>query len=275
MDEAQVIQCSDFTYGVWWSSSQNATFTFNVTADYQQAATSISTPQTVGTWDITTLGPARYPDGSLYPSVTASTQFTPMLWWVEAMPAGNVQTSFNIKGSPLSFRGYGGVDYFAGSYIWDYICKEWFWMRGVVGPYSIVYWRFHSAIDDKTYTSAFVVQDNTVIFSTQNSEDILSTNSHAGYAKLSLLYGGKLTASAGKNDTGFALDLIEATSKQGTGKTWHFETQHQNIGFETTAYNVLYTRFADSASGGQKGQTVYAGAMNTEQSFTQVVYPVA
>ncbi|KUJ17818.1 uncharacterized protein LY89DRAFT_562480, partial [Mollisia scopiformis] len=208
VEEAQITHCPSYTYGLWNSSAENASFTFNVTTDLKEAAISISTPETKGTWSITTLGPARYPDGFLYPNSNASTLFAPMLWWVEAMPAGDVQTRFDIAGSPIAFTGYGGVDYFAGSFIWDYICKEWYWMRGVVGPYSIVFWKFTSAIDNNTYTSAFLVQNDTVLFSTQNSKEILATNPHASYAKLSLLYGGKVSATMGANDTGFALDLI-------------------------------------------------------------------
>jgi hypothetical protein len=186
VEEARIVRCSDYTYGLWNSSIQNASFSFNVSTNLKEASIEILTPKTQGTWEIATLGPARYSDGLLYPDPSASILFAPMLWWVEAMPGGNVRTSFEIEGAPLAFTGYGGVDYFAGSFIWDYICKEWHWMRGGVGPYSIVFWKFTSAIDNHTYTSAFLIENNTVLFSTQNSEDILATEPKAGYAKLSL-----------------------------------------------------------------------------------------
>ncbi|KAE8446226.1 hypothetical protein EG329_012451 [Mollisiaceae sp. DMI_Dod_QoI] len=273
VDQAQIIQCPGYTYGLWNSSTRSTMFSFNVTSDLKQASISISTAKTKGSWDITTLGPARYPDGLLYPNPGASTLFVPMCWWVEAMPAGIVQTSFEIAGSKFAFTGYGGVDYFAGSYIWDYICRDWYWMRGVVGPYSIVFWKFTSAIDNNTYTSAFLVQDGSVLFSTQNSENILATNPLAAYAKLTLLYGGKVSASMGANDTGYTLDFVEGT-KHG-GRSWHFDLQHENIGYQTDAdINDMYTRFADSATGGQKGRNEYIGAMNSEQILVKVVYPI-
>ncbi|CZR69668.1 uncharacterized protein PAC_19568 [Phialocephala subalpina] len=277
VEEAMVVVCPGYTFGLWNSSSQSSEFTFNVTSDSTQASISVSTLKTQGTLNVTTLGPARYPDGLLYPDKHGSLFFAPMLWWVEAVPAGNTQVDFEIGGSEIGFTGYGGVDYFAGSYIWDYICKDWYWMRGVVGPYSIVFWQFTSAIDNNTYTSAFLVQNGAVIFSTQNSGLDIS-GPQDSYANITLLYGtghGVVTAPMGLNDTGYALDFVEGITNGVAGRRWHFETQHQNVGFSTLpGINSVYTRFADSAKGGQNEQKVYKGAMNTEQFVTKVVYPL-
>lgn len=276
VEEARVVVCPGYTYGIWNSSDVGVEFSFNVTTDLTQGSISVSTPKTQGSLNITSIGPARYPDGLLYPNKGASLLFAPMLWWAEAMPAGNTQVDFKIGGSDIKFSGYGGVDYFAGSYIWDYICKDWYWMRGVVGPYSIVFWQFVSAIDNNTYTSAFLVRSGNVIFSTLNSGPT-TAGPQAAYAKITLLYGAidNVTAPAGLQDTGYALDFFEGVANGAKGRSWHFETEHENVGFSTgTSTNSMYTRFADSAKGGENGQKRYNGAMNSEQMVTKVIYPL-
>jgi hypothetical protein len=63
--------------------------------------------------------------------------------------------------------------------------------------------------------------------------------------------------------------------ESGAGKSWNFELQHENIGFQIPAeINTEYNRFADSACGGQEGHTLYTGAMNSEQVVTREVCPI-
>lgn len=138
-------------------------------------------------------------------------------------------------------------------------------------------WKFTSAIDNKIYSSAFLLTGNNVAFSSLNTEAILrspKSTPKQDYAKVSLLYNGGIHGSYINIATGYAIDLVEADR---SGRSWHFETKHMAIGLESPFdSNQQFTRFLDTAIGGEVGQKSYTGAGNSEQTFIvkQMALPV-
>lgn len=227
----------------------------------------VAGPQVSGTFSLKSQSPARYPGGELYPSPTASLNLGPLIYWNEAIPGGNVDASFTLGGTPFSFTGIGGHDRNFAPFIWDFIAQHWYWLRFVVGPYTLVFWIWTSAIDGKTYTTAFLSENGVEIFATRNG----AISSDGRYGTLALLYGGKIHGSFDDMSTGFAVDLVDQTCD----KKWHFELQHKNIAFEAPAgSNNNYSRFVNSASGGEVGKKVWLGAANSEQNVIPAPRPL-
>jgi hypothetical protein len=154
------------------------------------------------------------------------------------------------------------------------LIRDRIWARLIIGPYTLVLWKFTSAIDNKIYSSVFLLTGNKVTFSTLNTEAILKSSTSTpkqDYAKVSLLYNGGVHGSYINNATGYAIDLVEAGC---SGRSWHFQTKHMAIGLESPLdSNQQFTRFLETVIGGQNGQKSYSGAGNSEQTF--IVKPMA
>lgn len=259
--ESSVSTCSGVTKGLWNTTSEGFEFSFEVSETLKTASISLSGPQVSGTWSLSSFAPPRTPDGLIYPSPKASVELAPLIYWNEAIPAGNVQTSFTLAGTPFSFTGIGGHDRNWAPYIWDYIAEHWYWVRIITGPYTLVYWIWTS-YDGQTYTSAFVSENGVEVFGTQNGEDVTFT----------LTYGGKVHGSFKDESTGFVVELEDKSC----GKKWKFEIEHANIAFEAPAgNNDAYSRFVNTASGGEVGGKVWNGVGGSEQNVMQEVYPMA
>jgi hypothetical protein len=267
VEESRIITCPDKTYGIWNSTDKN--FSFSVSSDHTLATIDINGGGIRGSWTLHANTPARYISGSLVPNATETLHFAPYLWWEEPIPSGNVTSSFKIHGTPFELNGYGGHDYFADAYApWAYICKNWIWARLIVGPFTLVVWLFTSSIDSRVYSSVFLLEGTNVRFSTLNTPAVLdfpTPSPTQQYAKVSLLYNGGIHGSFINNATGFAFDLVEAGA---SGRSWHFETKHMAIGLESPiSSNQQFTRFLDTAIGGERGKQNFTGAGNSEQTF--------
>jgi hypothetical protein len=87
---------------------------------------------------------------------------------------------------------------------------------------------------------------------------------------MTLLYGGKgdVHGSFLDNSTGIAVDFVGGEDCE----SWHFEIEHKNIEFEApVGSNDLYSRFVNTASGGEAGGRVWEGVANSEQNVIVAV----
>jgi hypothetical protein len=267
VNESTVTTCGDVTQGVWNTTSQGIVFSFQISKKLKQVDIVVSGPQISGTFSMKSKDPARYPGGELYPSSTASLALAPLIYWNEPIPAGTVNVNMTLGGTPFTLSGGGGHDRNYAPFIWDFIVKQWYWMRVVTGPYTMVFWFWESAIDGKTYTSAFLTKRGKEIFATTKGNVSLGGN----YATMSLLYGGRVHGTFPDNSTGISIDLVD----HDCDKSWHFELQHQNLAFEAPhGINQQYSRFVNTASGGEVGQKVWKGIANSEQNNVQVPIPL-
>ena len=254
VEESHVITCPGQTTGLWSSSAQYISFNFILDSNLKRAIITVKTPNINGEWHLDSTTPARYPYGDLYPSRSASLYFAPYNWWEEAIPSGTVSTTFEFEGTKLSFDGFGGHDTFVTAFSpWNLISKDWIWARLVAGPYSAVIWYYNSSIDAELHVSAFLVQGETILFSSPGPNSTFT---------LSLLYDGGVSDNVINNATGFGFDF---TQTSGQHNSWHFEMKHTHLGLQDYGTNSNYTRFVDTVSGGESGGLLYDGSGQSEQ----------
>lgn len=267
VNESTVTTCGDDAQGVWNSTSQGIVFSFQVSKKLKQVDIVVAGPQLSGTFSMKSKDPARYPGGELYPSPTASLALAALVYWNEAIPAGTVDVNMTLGGAPFTLSGVGGHERNYAPFIWDFIVKQWYWMRVVTGPYTMVLWVWDSAIDGNTYTSAFLTKRGKEIFATTSG----TVSSEGKYTIMSLVYGAGVHGTFGDNSTGILVDLVD----HDCDKQWQFELQHEHIAFESPhGINQEYSRFVNTATGGEVGQKVWKGVANSEQNHVQVPIPL-
>lgn len=269
-DESVIETCGDVTTGRWTGAQINSTFEFqhgSQTAKITLLGTSITGDLVSGTFTLRSISNARYPSGALYPDARASVQMAPLLSWNEGVPAGDVTTDVVLKGTPLQFSGIGGTDRNFAPYIWDFLADHWWWVRAVTGPYALVYWKFVSGIDKKTYSWAYLECDGKPVF--KSAVECAGDKAKSECAVFSPTEGGKVKGSFNDPSTGFDIEF------KTRGRSWEFHIEHQNVVFEAPgSSNDEYSRFVNKATGGEKGGRKYEGASKSEQNQIKVIFPV-
>ncbi|KAF2689650.1 hypothetical protein K458DRAFT_413912 [Lentithecium fluviatile CBS 122367] len=268
-DESVVQTCGDVTKGRWTGPQSNSSFEFrggNSYAKIDLSGTSITGDAVSGTFILRSFSKPRYPGGESYPNAKASVQLAPLIYWNEGVPAGDVTTNVVLKGTPLKFSGIGGTDRNFAPYIWDYLAKEWWWIRTVTGPYAWVYWKFVSAIDGKAYSYAYLEQSGVPIFKSSVECSATITTNCAVFGRT---YDGTVKGQFADQSTGFDVEF------KVKGKSWKFDVEHRNVVFEAyTGSNNEYTRFVNWAKGGEVKGTQFEGASKSEQNRIVVSPPI-
>jgi hypothetical protein len=279
VSSAVISRCDTLTSGFWLDSEQGYEFTFAVANDYSTANISLNSPDLSGTFSLTSSSQPHYPTGDIYPSSTSSTALAPLIYWTEPIPGGTVTASLSINNASFSLTGYGGHDRTFSPYPFDYTVTQWYWTRFICGPYIGSIWIWISALDSQQYLSAFLSSNGTSLFTTTISAIIPSEPpSGVPYAELFLDFDDDLGdgfdsgvhGSFGDNSTGLLLYFYEAD-----GRNWSFNIQHENVQFETQAgANFEYSRFVNTASGGEAGGDDWEGVAVSDQVFVLVNAPL-
>jgi len=264
-----VEECGDETTGTWTGPGMACSFRFLQYAAAEIALSGVGiTGETVtGTYSLTSFSKARYPDGTTYPSKKETVELAPLIYWNEAIPGGSVKTDTVLAGTPLTFSGIGGTDRNWGPFIWDYVADHWWWLRTVAGPYTLVFWKYASPLDGKTYTYSYLEEHGVPVF-TSTIEGAVAGG--ADYATFELLYNGTVHGSFEDLNTGSEVELHSPKR----GKSWRFEIEHVNVVFEPPAGNDQYSRFVNTAKGGEVGCQVFAGVCKSEQNKILQVAPI-
>ena len=220
-----------------------------------------------GTFELTSFTHPRYPDGENYPSKSASLELAPLIYWNEAIPAGNVETSFILSGTELSFTGYGGFDRNWGPFIWDFVADHWWWVRIISGPYTGVFWKYFSPFSNRYHVYGYLEESGKVLVAASQEE----SGDGSDWATVELKYDPNgVHGSFQDNSTGFIIDFHSAT----TGDVWQFDVNHTNLVFEPPQSNDEYSRFANLAKGGKVGGQQFAGVAKSEQNHIINIYPL-
>ncbi|OCL03160.1 hypothetical protein AOQ84DRAFT_348153 [Glonium stellatum] len=269
-NDSVVEQCGDRTTGTWTGPGMACSFEFtqNAAATIALAGVGITGEAVSGTYSLTSFSTARYPDGTSYPSRAASVELAPLIYWNEGVPGGNVRTDVVLAGSSLAFAGIGGTDRNWGPFTWDYVADHWWWLRAVAGPYTLVFWKFASPIDGKTHTYSYLEEHGVPVFT--STVEGAAAGGNGDYAAFELLYGGALHGSFADLSTGFQVGLHSPKR----GKSWSFEVQHVHIVFEAPQGNDQYSRFVNTAKGGEVGCQVFTGVCKSEQNKIVQVPPM-
>jgi hypothetical protein len=240
------------TQGFGASGTWNGVGSFEGSADLQQYTVTLNTEVICGTLAIHSIAPAHYPNGEP-PGSVASTVLAPTIGWVNAIPAGVASCDFKIAGDSVAFHGIGYHDQNWGGLELQTCVESWYWGRGTVGPYSLVWFVVISGITGEQYSSAYLVNDGKVEVANLNTP-------HTTRVSMTVLPTGNGTQyppSAEDNlPTGFLIEFNGAT-----GEKWSFSAEAVHIALDNSEGGPDgYTRWAGTVSGGQKGGSVATGS---------------
>lgn len=273
-DTSSIVMCSNgYTKGEWIGPQLVSRFEFegeNRQVKVYVDGTSIQGAKVKGTFSLTSFSQARYPTGETYPNPAASVAFAPLIHWNEGIPASNVYTSFDLGGKRLSFRGTGGTERNMLGYNWDNLSRKWWWVRAVAGPYTLVHWKFISALNNRTYSYAYLEErqagaEGTPIFRSMN---MCTTDDDSNCAIFELKQVGVVRGQFNDTNTGFAIEY------RGETKKWHFNIDHVHVMFESPGSNDEYSRFVNSVKGGQEEKKVWNGESINEQNRIRIIPPI-
>lgn len=256
LEESTVEECEDATRGMWAKPGHR--YSFEISRDLETAKIEFDTPVVKGSFLINSIAPARYPDGSTFPSENASTWNAPFLHWNEPIPAGHSTVDMMVDGTPFKWTGMGGHERWWAPYSWLQIMKGWQALRAVVGPYSLSYWAPTSRIDDGVlYPSAFLTADGKKIFATRN----MLVSVTEDYLVYKPTYDGVVSGSLENQATGYEFHLVSPSAD----KYWKFIFEHKNMEFEfALGGGSGGTAFVGLASGGEMKELPYEGVFFNE-----------
>ncbi|KAG9233752.1 hypothetical protein BJ875DRAFT_377977 [Amylocarpus encephaloides] len=113
--------------------------------------------------------PAHYPCGPVRPG--QNMQLAPRIGWANAVPDGDGEIYFNIRGSRLRFKGSAYHDMPRLSPLWNWGDRRWYadkvyesWGHARLGPYSIVWFSILSPGGTES-VSAYVAKHNRIVTS--------------------------------------------------------------------------------------------------------------
>lgn len=262
-DDSTIQQCSDSTRGVWINNTSGLNWSFTVSNDYEYTLLTIESKTVQGTYALRATSPALYPNGLVYPSGEGNPLFAPLLYWVENVPVGHVQTNLTILGKPFILNGIGGREHNWNSDAWGTISSNWDMVRGDVGPYNFIAWTYESMVNRQTYFSIVLMKQKNVIFRTQQTQP-LDTGTGT-YGAITLKTDGPVHLSSDPKSsqqltsssfTGYILDLVSPSTQE----HWRFE-----VDFTKTVYwfaateNANIGGFVGNATGGLIGIEQHAG----------------
>lgn len=264
VEESIVEVCGDGETGTtrgWWKQKDGSESTFEFKDGNNEAkiylnGTSLQGDHISGTFTISSFSQPRYPGGQIYSDPSASVEVAPLLYWNEGQPAGHVSTSVALGGREIRIdNGIGSVDKNWAAYIWDVLEKEHWWHHGVIGPYTFGHWKIISAIDNKTYSYAYLEEDGKKVFASKYE---CASDEDVGCAVLTLKEDGTVRGSFDDATTGLEIEYRE---KDGKGRKWAFSLQYTFVEYETpSGFNDEYSRFLDKVKGGEIGKEIWDGA---------------
>jgi hypothetical protein len=265
VDVSDVRQCRGSTTARWTNDTSGVRWAFTSALDYSDTVVTIESPMVKGTYTIKALTPAVYPNGLEYPSADGDPLFAPGLYWEETVPVGAVEADLSIRGTPFTLSGYGGREKNWNAGAWADISLDWDMVRGAVGPYAFIVWRYASQADGNTYFSMVLFEDSRVVFRTSrlgasNAEAERShgvvTHTDTGSVHLASAPGAGVQSLPESRFSGYVLDFVSPETKQ----RWRFA-----VDFTRTVYwfpaspTLRIGGFVGSVTGGLVGGEKYTG----------------
>lgn len=259
VSESTVMDCGSFVKGTWNSTKRS--YSFQVTKDMKHARLIFDSPKVRGNFTLTSVAPAHFADGALFPSdKPSSAELAPSLYFNQPIPGGRVQVDATLaSGKRIRFSGMGGHGRLWAKDSWFNICDGWHILRAMVGPYTISYWEPVSRLDKGvSYYSAQLFENDQMALTTQ-----LGTVSETDdYILFSDEVGGELSGKLADRNTGHVLDFTSPSR----GKKWRFVVQHIKKEFEMGfGKGTGLTGFANRVVGGEVGGTQFEGRAFSEQ----------
>lgn len=260
-DESIVQLCPDTTTGTWSNRTSGASWKFESSSDNKQGLVTINSTTIQGSYTLSSLAPAVYPNGLLYPDSKGDTLFAPQLYWVETVPVATVQAALHILGSPFEFSGLGGREHNWNANGWGDISADWDMARAEAGPYRLIIWRYKSNVDGQTYLQIILIRDSTVVFRASSPHAVEKKN----FGSIERVSDGAVHLSSDPASpqqaptsrfTGYNMDFLAP----GTGEHWQFHIEFTKCVFWFPATDsVMYGAFGGNITGGLVGEQQYEG----------------
>ncbi|SPO07539.1 uncharacterized protein DNG_10233 [Cephalotrichum gorgonifer] len=250
--------------GVGWRGEWKGdgyVYSWDVSADFGTARVTWDTPKTKGTANFKSVAPARYADGSNWPSEKETALLTvPHFYWFEPIPVAEVTFDAVVEGKSIKWSGSGGHERLWGAFNWFTCLDSMTFVRLKTGPYALSFWEFESWLEKGLRVPAVVLaEDGKQIFDSRRTEPS-DTEDYFTWEKV---YEGEGVAGTLKDKArGFVLDL----NSPARGKQWTFIVTHRNIYFEYfLGEGVGGTGYTATVVGGQVGtQRQWTGSGVTE-----------
>lgn len=232
--------------GVW-----GTTASFQGTPDLSIYTITLNTGVVQGTFSLRSIAPAHYPDGHP-PGSQASTFVSPLLGWVNAIPAGTANCKIVVQGQPFSFTGVGYHDKNWGSLLLSETITSWYWGHATVGDFSIVWFDVISAVTSNRYSSVYLVKDGCIILANNNT----AFASDEGFA-LVLPFGGNTVFPPPTDNLplGFLISFVG-----NNGELWTFKAEGKVALDNNPGGTSGYTRWVGNVTGGQVGGDYSTGS---------------
>ncbi|KAK3370938.1 hypothetical protein B0T24DRAFT_594809 [Lasiosphaeria ovina] len=260
-DVSTIQACKYATKGTWYNGTSGMNWTFEATNDYSRTLVKVESATVRGTFTLDAISPAIYPNGLVYPHPRGDNWFAPYLYWVENVPVGVAEANLTIRGTPFILEGIGGRERNWNSFAWAEISTSWDMVRGKVGPYTLMAWRFESKIDGQTYFSSVLMKEKDVIFRTlaqhvSTTEPYGSFNlDNNGTVRLSSDPSAATSLPESKH-TGYVLEMVIPA----TEKRWRFEVDYTKCVYWFAAgSDGRLGGFVGAIKGGLVGGRQYSG----------------
>lgn len=271
--ESTVIDCPDYTAGIWNSSGKS--YTFYTTKDLKHTKLQFDSPRVRGTYKLSSTTPPHHADGSAYDpeggSSADATEISPDFYYSVPVGGGEVEVDAVLRsGKKLSFSGRGGSARLWAQQGWLGITESWIGIRAWAGPYTIVYWDVISrvgAATGKKFFSGHLFHNDRLLVGTRvgvnTSDDNGGSSGEDDYVRITQQYGGEVAGSFDDKNTGHIFEFVSPAR----GKTWRFEMQHTLKQYELGIGGGLgISDFANRVFGGEVGGDQYEGRGLTEQA---------
>ncbi|KAF2874841.1 hypothetical protein BDV95DRAFT_616096 [Massariosphaeria phaeospora] len=261
--QSHVTDCCGEVRGEWTLADDKGTISWRVSADVKSAEVKFDTPMVQGLASWKSRTPARYADGSLWPSKSASTEVAPHMHFTEPIPIADAQVSLTVHGSPLEFKGMGGHFHDWVAFNWFNVLDGWEMLRATAGPYAFTLLnptsRVHRGVN---YQSAILFKDGEPIFTAFEPTPTKNTSQAQDYVQVGRQHGGTVRGGLADDSSGWTIDFIGADPEQ----RWSFSTKHKAIAHEQgLGQGTGLTVFTDEVSGGEVGGEQHTGYGICEQ----------
>ncbi|KAF2084694.1 hypothetical protein K490DRAFT_59336 [Saccharata proteae CBS 121410] len=265
VNESSVVDCNGHITGTWWSNDRS--YSFEVTKDLGRAIVVFNTSRAYGSIQFNSVAPAHFPDGTLFPSSSGSTELSPKLHMSGPIPAARVESNMTIGGRSIQHFGMGGMMRLWALDNWFKLVENFHYIRATAGPYSISFWQPTSRTGNgRTYYSALLFADGDLLVATQ----IGAPSETEDHILFSDTFGGLgIRGSISDSSTGHVLEFVSPSK----GKRWRFTLEHFKKEFEMgLGGDDGLTGFTNRVLGGEVGGCLYEGrAMSEQAAFPEYI----
>jgi hypothetical protein len=265
LEESIVLDCPDYTYGLWNSTGKS--YSFYTTKDLKYTELVFDAPKIRGTYKLRATTPPVHADGST-PGAEGENKedaalLSPDFYYSVPVAGGEVEMDAVLRsGQKLRFSGRGGSARLWAQQGFIALSESWVALRAWAGPYTISYWHVVSRVGAETgkkFASAQLFYNSELLVGTR----LGNVSDTEDYVLDTYNYEGEVSCTYDDRNTGAVFEFASPAQD----KKWRFESQHTMKWYELVIGEGLgMGDFADRVVGGEVGGPVFEGRGLTEQA---------